>query len=46
MVKDAHNHIPMAVIGLAHTSREILEDSDILIFQVVLITLKAFRPSV
>ena len=38
MVKDAPNHIPMNMIGLSHTSRKILKDGDILIFQVVLIT--------
>ena len=39
MVKDAHNHIPMNMIGLAQTSCEILEYSDILILPVVLIIL-------
>ena len=38
MVKDAPNHFPMNMIGLAHTSREILEDFDVPIFLVVLIT--------
>ena len=38
MVKDAPNHIIENMIGLAQTSYEILEDSDILIFLVVLIT--------
>ena len=38
MVKDAPNHVPMNMIGLAQTSREILEDGDIPIFPVVLIT--------
>ena len=37
MVKDAPNHILMSMIGLAQTSREILKDSDILIFSVVLL---------
>ena len=46
MAKDAPNHIMMNMIGLAQTSLEILEDSDILIFTVVLITLKALLPSV
>ena len=38
MVKDAHNHVPMNIIGLAQTSRKILKDGDIPIFPVVLIT--------
>ena len=38
MVKDAPNHVPMNMIGLAHTSREILEDGDFPIFPVVLST--------
>ena len=38
MVKDAPNHIPMNMIGLAQTSREILEDGDVPIFPVVLST--------
>ena len=37
MVKDAPNHVPMNMIGLAQTSREIPEDGDIPIFPVVLI---------
>ena len=45
-MKDSPTHIPMNMIDLAHTSREILEDGDILISPVVLITLKALRPSV
>ena len=36
----------MNMIGFAQTSREILEDRDTLIFPVVLIILKALRPSV
>ena len=43
MVKDAPNHILMNMIGLAHTFREILEDGDIIIFPVVLITPKALQ---
>ena len=27
MVKDAPNNVPMNIIGLAHTSRKILEDN-------------------
>ena len=46
MAKDAPNNIPMNKIGLSQTSREILEEGDILIFPVVLITPKSFRPSV
>ena len=38
MVKDASNHVPMNMIGLAQTSREILKDGDVPIFPVVLIT--------
>ena len=41
MVKDAPNRIPVNLIDLAQTSREILDDGDILIFLVVLITPKA-----
>ena len=39
MVKYAPNHVRMNMIGLAQTSREILENSDVPIFLVVLITL-------
>ena len=39
MAKDAPNHILMNMLGLDQTSREILEDGDILIFPVVLISL-------
>ena len=38
MVKDAPNHGLMNMIGSAHNSREILEDSDFPIFFVVLST--------
>ena len=38
MVKDDPNHVPTNMIGLAQTSREILEDGDVSIFPVVLIT--------
>ena len=37
-MKDAPNHVPMNMIGLAQTSREILEDGDVPIFLVVLST--------
>ena len=39
MAKDAPNHVPIKMIGLSHTSSEILEDGDVPIFLVVLITL-------
>ena len=38
MVKDASNYVPMNMIGLAHTSREILKDRDVPILPVVLST--------
>ena len=38
MVKDAHNHVMINIIGLSQTSRDILEDGDVPIFPVVLIT--------
>ena len=38
MVKDDPNHVPTNMIGLAQTSREILDDGDIPIFPVALIT--------
>ena len=38
MVKDAPNHVPVNMIGSAHTSLEILKDSDVPIFLVVIIT--------
>ena len=38
MVKYAPNYVPMNMIGLAQTSREILEDGDVPIFLVVLST--------
>ena len=40
-MKDDSNHIPMNMIGSAQTSHKILEDSDIVIFLVSLITPKA-----
>ena len=43
MVKDAPNYVPMKLVGLAQTSREILEYGDVLIFPVVLTTLKNLR---
>ena len=38
MVKDSPNHVSMNMIGLAQTSHEILNDSDVPIFPVVLCT--------
>ena len=38
MVKDDPNHVPMNMIGLAQTSREIIEDGDVQIFLVLLST--------
>ena len=35
-VKDAPNHVPMKMIGLAHNSRKILEDGDAPILPVVI----------
>ena len=43
MVKDDPNHIPMNIIGSSHTSRKILEEGDIILFPVVLITPKSLR---
>ena len=43
MVKDDPNHIDMNMIGSAQTSRIILEDGDVPIFLVVLITPKALQ---
>ena len=44
MIKESPNHIPMNMIGLAQTSRKILEDGDVLIFTVVLITTDTTQP--
>ena len=38
MLKDAPNHVPMNMIGLAQTSREIIEYGDVSILPVVLST--------
>ena len=38
VAKDSPNHVPMNMIGLYHNSRKILEDSDVPISPVVLIT--------
>ena len=45
MVKYAPNNFPMNMIGLAQTSREIFEDSDVPIFLVVLSTLDSLQSS-
>ena len=45
-MKDAPNYVPTNMIGLAHTSREILEDGDVPIFLVVLIAPDSLHPSV
>ena len=37
-MKDATNHVPMNMIGLAQTSRKILDDGDVPILPVVLST--------
>ena len=46
MVKDAPNNVPMNMIGLSQTSLEILDDGDVPIFPVVLITLDYLQSSV
>ena len=46
MAKDTPNHVPMKMIGLAHTSREILEDSDVPILPVVLLPPDSLQSSV
>ena len=46
IVKDAPNHVPIKIIGLAHNSREILEDGDVPILLAVLITPYSLQPSV
>ena len=45
-MKDAPNHVPMNIIGLSQTSREILEDGDVSILLVVLITLDSLQLNV
>ena len=37
-MKDAPNNVPMDMIGLSHTSREILKYGDVPVFPVFLIT--------
>ena len=44
-MKDAPNHVPMNIIGLAQTSREILEDGDVPLFIVVLSTPDSLQSS-
>ena len=46
MVKDALNHVPINMIGLAQKSRETLEEYEVPIFLVVLITPYYTYPSV
>ena len=38
VLKDAPNHVPIKMIGLAQTSRKIIEEVDVPILPVVLIT--------
>ena len=45
ILKDSPNHVPMKIIGLDHTSREILEHDDVPILPVVLITPYSTHPS-
>ena len=44
-VKDAPNHVPMNMIGLAQTSRKIIEDVDVPIFRVVISTPDSLQSS-
>ena len=46
MEKYTPNNVLMNMIGLAHTSREILEDGDVPIFPVGLITTDSLHSSV
>ena len=43
MMKDAPNHVPMNMIGLAQTSCKILEDGDVPIFLVALSTTDSLK---
>ena len=45
-MKEASNRVPVNMIGLAQTSREILEDSDVSIFPVVIINPDSLNYSV
>ena len=45
METDTPNHVPMNMIGLAQTLREILEDGDVPILPVVLVTPYSTHPS-
>ena len=45
METDTHNHALMNMISLAQTSREILEDGDVPILPVVLVTPYSTHPS-
>ena len=44
-MKDAPNHVPMNMIGLAQTSRKTLDDGDVPIFPVVRSTPDSLQPS-
>ena len=46
MVKDAPNNVPMNMIGLSQNSHEILEDGNVPIFPVVLMTPDSLHPIV
>ena len=46
MVKDTSNYVSMKMIGLAQTSRKIIEDGDVPILLVVLITPYPLQPGV
>ena len=46
MVEEAPNHVSMNMIGLAQTSREILEEGDVPILLVVLINTDSIQTSV
>ena len=45
VMNDTPNHFPMNILGLAQTSRKILEEGDVLIFLVVLSTLDHLQSS-
>ena len=45
MLRDAPNHVPMNMIGLAQTSHETLKDCDVPILPVVLSTLDFLQSS-
>ena len=45
-MKDAHNHVPMNMIGLSQTSYKILKDGDVPIFPGGFITPDLLQPVV